>query len=449
MQSPAEDRQGKSLDYRTVRPHEFNEVSATQFLDDRSRVYPYMGTDPNYVFYMDHVKINVLKLLEHNVRENITLLDIGCGGGALVKHVNSCFDGKIKAYGITAHAYGYDDEKEAERDNIYIGDAQDILSIPCVNNKKFDYIVSNLTFCHLRDSASALVQAYELLAPGGLMLINHFTIHIHELSEIISKKKALYHYLKDNGYLAEISGIGFSYAGFNTGPLTIIIRKTHSHLILPIQYHRLVESEFSEYKGSKKIFFSALPELLLYSQQNEHEKNSSENTEEFHKRLNQDLTKLFSNLKYQVMTMKHQQEELLNLVGTIPGYDNYRDNCLHNSTVEALYYEVLALNPLNRLPLLFAMKQFQELDDKAKLICIKLIAHEDRLRNYLAPQRVRQLENLDIPAACFENTFEIVPLSIPLLTTFKTARTSFGLSEPPAATAEVRSTESSYDFFNK
>ena len=56
-----------------------------------------------------------------------------------------------------------------------VGNVENLLALPQVKGRKFDAIVSQYTFMHLTDPLAALAQAYELLAPGGLLIVDHFT----------------------------------------------------------------------------------------------------------------------------------------------------------------------------------------------------------------------------------------------------------------------------------
>lgn len=159
--------------------------------------------------------------------EEMQLLDIGCGQGAFISSINA--PGRMKAYGITAGGLGPINELPPEQR--IQGNAHNLLSLLPDKKNSFDFISSQMTFMHLPDPLGVLTQAYELLKPGGLLLVDGFRApgfqeHLPQINQYLAKKGCEVYFFKDPS----------SKPFFPVGP--VLIRKSASHpvLDLPVKY---------------------------------------------------------------------------------------------------------------------------------------------------------------------------------------------------------------------
>ena len=179
----------------------------------------------DYYFHIPGHDISSRQLITalcENKRE-IHLLDIGTGNGDLLININQQFS-NVHAIGISAKDMR---EPTAIPDEQYIvGNTEFLSDNPRINNKKFDCILSRNTFIHLTDPLGTLIQAYELLADDGILVIGDLLIS--GLNKICSDN--LWLYLIGQDYKIDFH----SYLN-GLFPL-IFIRKTKPHLDLPISY---------------------------------------------------------------------------------------------------------------------------------------------------------------------------------------------------------------------
>lgn len=176
-------------------------------------------------------------------KPNFSVLDIGCGNGKFLENIKKLYP-QATVVGISAC-----DMRSAEQKAIHtslqieyiVGNAEHLLTIPALANKKFDAIFSRYTFCHFKDPLLAVVQAYEFLANEGIFVTNHFTVpglnkYLYSLSK----------YLNQNGYefsatcsenfeidfVEKCHYTGSAWYGFDC----ILLKKTKPHLVLPVSY---------------------------------------------------------------------------------------------------------------------------------------------------------------------------------------------------------------------
>lgn len=166
----------------------------------------------------------------HGKKDAFKLLDIGTAGGELVSFCRDKLG--IESFGTSASDLRKDPSKPSDED-YFIFDSTQIRAYSPLNKMKFNCIIAVSTFPSFKDPLDALVQAYDLLAPGGVMYVGE--INCYGLNGRINK---LLEWLNENGY--EVSGTyHVSEAGRHTDDVLLssfFILKTREHLQLPVLY---------------------------------------------------------------------------------------------------------------------------------------------------------------------------------------------------------------------
>jgi SAM-dependent methyltransferase len=99
---------------------------------------------------------------------NFSVLDIGTGNGRFLDQLPQ----EIQGYGISAQDFRQDG---ALTNHFYrIGNAEELTKV--FPYQQFEVIVSHLAFRHFIDPLEALKQAYAALKPGGILLIDGFSL---------------------------------------------------------------------------------------------------------------------------------------------------------------------------------------------------------------------------------------------------------------------------------
>jgi SAM-dependent methyltransferase len=213
--------------------------------------YLFVGDEDDYCFDFPGLYVeSMLKSIAatRQDKEPLQILDIGCGLGTVVEEINNgtlSKDIKACAYGITAFDFrkmrGWPESKK-----IFLGDAHHLNQIPELSSKKFDLIVSKVTFAHLLHPLKGLIEAYNMLKEDGVFICDDIPLMGLERWQHIY----LYEYLRKNGYKL----ITFAYYGEFSKHQTLIIQKTKEkpHLELPIIPIKLEEKTGKVIYGFKK-----------------------------------------------------------------------------------------------------------------------------------------------------------------------------------------------------
>lgn len=168
------------------------------------------------------ISSTLLFLAYSKIKKQFNVLDIGTGNGELLHFINRRFP-HIQVTGLSAKEMREDIHIP---DHQYIlGNAEQLMKIPLINNKKFACIVSSNTFLHLLDPLGAIIEAYEALEDDGILMIDNFS-----LPGLKNLGEKLFSYLRSQGYHVDSSGA----FDFDIG--CIFIRKTIPHLIFPVSY---------------------------------------------------------------------------------------------------------------------------------------------------------------------------------------------------------------------
>lgn len=220
----------------------------------------YSGPNPNIWPTLEaklnaaNSQIDLTKLLTHLSTQKIEalqFLDIGCGQGDFIKAVNK--PGSIQAYGITAPGVNV---THFPSDQIINCNAQELVKHMSNRQNTFDLIHSQMTFLHLTDPLGALSQAYLLLKPGGIMIIDAFKIpglenNIPEINQYFKKKgiEALFIPEPDSTLNGKVD--------------TVILRKTDQFpkLDLPVKYNG-----FKKVSGAKEQKYKLDTKKIMQAQ---------------------------------------------------------------------------------------------------------------------------------------------------------------------------------------
>lgn len=221
--------------------------------------YGFNGEKDDYMYkFKDFTAINMVNSLIKRNRKKISVLDIGCGKGELLKKLNTDFPSQVETYGVNAFDYKIFDYKiDNDKYGIVVADAHDLSKIPKFKDINFDLIVTRLTFIHLIHPLQALEQAYSKLAIGGYLICDRLVFYPFD----VSKHFFLMTYLKAQGY--KLATLFMDYLGFSRGPMDIlrnglfIIQKTHDmptlkFPIIPVGFKHLkrvtyaITAEFKE-----------------------------------------------------------------------------------------------------------------------------------------------------------------------------------------------------------
>ena len=156
--------------------------------------YAYVGIERDYVFYGEAIiqtKYSISKkspiltkaskiAKEFAAKEKFLVLDLGCGVGGFLQGLKERFS-NVEVMGMTAADFRptrYNSEHLAISDKEYIvGNLENLIEHPAMQGKKFDLIVSNMTFRHLVDPLGTICQAYELLSENGILLVDTFQLN--------------------------------------------------------------------------------------------------------------------------------------------------------------------------------------------------------------------------------------------------------------------------------
>lgn len=134
-----------------------------------------------------------------------------------------------------------------------VGNIENLNTLPSLQGRKFDFIVSHVTFRHLSDPLGVICQAYEFLRTDGLLIVDDFKLNG------ISGEDYAAAFKKVGGLSVEISPeVYFEIDGVARRvlekPLTTSVRKTTEHLNLPI-YYDLDRSTRADSDNQAQIFY--------------------------------------------------------------------------------------------------------------------------------------------------------------------------------------------------
>lgn len=159
------------------------------------------------------------------------ICDVGTGNGKFLLELERSVPG-TEAFGVSAGQ-----KLDAVDDTHFlVGDLDQFADL--ASHNRFQILVSSLTFRHLVDPARTLCQTYELLRPGGVLIIDR--IHFPGLKQ--NELEMLHTYLKRAGYPI-VAEYRFDTSGEKNGFEFLVIKKTHARLELPLHYQNPLSEE--------------------------------------------------------------------------------------------------------------------------------------------------------------------------------------------------------------
>jgi SAM-dependent methyltransferase len=148
--------------------------------------YLYWGQDKDYTFDnhdspCSPVGITASKIAEEFVsKKKFAVLDLGCGVGTFLQSLKERFS-NVDVLGITAADFRptrYNNKGLKVPDAEYVvANLENLNQIPALKDRKFDLIVSSVTFKHLSDPLGVLCQAYDLLNEKGILIVDQFNLN--------------------------------------------------------------------------------------------------------------------------------------------------------------------------------------------------------------------------------------------------------------------------------
>lgn len=113
-------------------------------------------------------------------KERFAVLDLGCGVGTFLQGLKERFS-NVDVLGVTAADFRptrYNSEALKVPDAEYVvANLENLNQIPALKGRKFDLIVSSMTFKHLSDPLGVLCQAYDLLNEKGILIVDQFVLN--------------------------------------------------------------------------------------------------------------------------------------------------------------------------------------------------------------------------------------------------------------------------------
>jgi len=237
---PSENTYRQNSEVQTAASEHFERISQTAQITLSSASFTKREKLDDDYEYGDYSLCQILDSIkvEGKVQQ---LLELGCGCGRIFRSILQNFSAYFDGIAVDAK------KPTALSESQYvIGNAEMISEIPELYDNKFKVIFSRATFRHFVDPLRAIIDAYEKLEEGGILLIDQVIF-----SGLHGYEKALLHWLNTNGYIA-FADVSMQRGVFNH----FMIIKTKEQLELPIFYHSerplVFGSAFYEVRGLEK-----------------------------------------------------------------------------------------------------------------------------------------------------------------------------------------------------
>jgi len=104
----------------------------------------------------------------------ITVLDIGAEDFSFVDNIQTRYQGTVTVYGIAARGQ-YNQHKQNLNNKHYVFANAEYVSESFVK-ERFDFIFSSRTYMHFGDPIGSIIEAYRILKPGGILMIDQFCL---------------------------------------------------------------------------------------------------------------------------------------------------------------------------------------------------------------------------------------------------------------------------------
>ncbi len=207
--------------------------------------YLYTGsTDYSFTDSKDSVTTALKIAEEFASKERFSVLDIGTGNGRFLKGLKDSFS-NVDVIGVSAADFRpthLSKEISIPNEEYVVGNVENLKDLPALKDRKFDLIVSAVTFRHLSDPIGVLCQGYDMLNQNGLMIVDDFQLNglsIDAYFELFQKSKCDFE-VWPIGYLPARIAVGKDGEPIRyfctQKPWQTRIRKTTEHLNLALTY---------------------------------------------------------------------------------------------------------------------------------------------------------------------------------------------------------------------
>ena len=262
------------------------------------------------------------KLKNADKDEIISVLDVGAGDFSFKSANDKRYNGRVVTYGISAHDNFRSSERRQSNEHHTFNNAEYLAEIYPAN--KFDFIFSFRTFIHFVDPVGAIVEAYKILKPGGVLLVDEFYIPGCE-----KYGESILLYLKQQGYAIVTDNSHHTIKNF-------IIKKTEDkpELLFPVEFHKMAHSkqsgDYVKYKPSPqlKVFHDSKPDIDSFAYEKGRQHVMSQIQRKAENNIinnNASLSALFADEQYQSLDSSSQYLCILGVVAKTVDYDNINE----------------------------------------------------------------------------------------------------------------------------
>lgn len=143
-----------------------------------------VGQHQDYIFDDGTCSVEGIKASkiaeEFAAKQKFSVLDLGCGVGTFLQSLKKRFN-NVEVLGISAADFRptrfNTQGVEVPNSEYVVANLENLNQIPALQGRKFDLIVSSMTFRHLSDPLGVLCQAYDLLNENGILIVDQFCLN--------------------------------------------------------------------------------------------------------------------------------------------------------------------------------------------------------------------------------------------------------------------------------
>ncbi|MFT5170333.1 MAG: hypothetical protein ACI9BD_000100 [Candidatus Marinamargulisbacteria bacterium] len=195
---------------------------------EESGAYLFTGS-PTYRFGMNGLRTDSALMIDAALKRSsegsvLRILDVGAADAQFQMSAKKTYGDQVSVVGLTARKYpGANDLNDSE---YRVQNAEHLLDSETLTSYSQDMIFSSVTVRHFADPAGFLVQAYEALDVGGVLVVDQFSLRGLE-----GQYGAIHDYLRKQGFRVSASFTSFKFNHF-------IIQKNRPHLAFPFTYQK-------------------------------------------------------------------------------------------------------------------------------------------------------------------------------------------------------------------
>lgn len=387
--------------------------SLIQSQQQRKCGYVFRG-NPSYAFVLHGLRVDSESILDAKTEKMeshshpVVVLDIGAGDFSFNHFNDQRYKGMVISYGIAANDIFRNTDNQVNDEFHVFGNAEYICS-NAFQPDKFDYIFSARTFMHFVDPVGSVIEAYNALKPGGVLIIDQFDIPGCE--NITAHVVA---YLQSQGY-SMTAGNCFNNIS------QIVIQKTSNkpELEFPLRFNGINNNHVQYYPNEKLLQFcksNNLNEIAYnYAKQKIIEDVIREIGSDIFDQCN-DIPSLLVNKTYQHLNPEMQYKCILAMVAMMTDIKEYNDivlKCIkldhdhHENAFNVLYKQNLKMTDHSILHMLANDAHFKMYQNSGKftvmesvhqqLRVITLAVMEDIIRLANAMHAQEQLDGMGVP----------------------------------------------------